>query len=81
MAVNILNLAKTGFGLGLGFYALQIITLLIGMAFFIPGLKMVRQSKERNEGTSNNYIIGMILLVVGVVVMGGIGFSQLVNNI
>lgn len=75
------NFAKMGFGLGLGVISAQLIFVAIGLAFFIPGLMLIRSTKGEDEKNSTSYYTGMALLTVGVVFMGGMGLSTLVDNL
>ena len=72
------SLIKTGFGLGIGLFAAQILFLLLGAAFFIPGyvMYMNKQNKENNT----NQVIGVVLMFLGVIIMGGIGFTILLES-
>ncbi|NBO72509.1 MAG: hypothetical protein EBU66_18265 [Bacteroidetes bacterium] len=73
------NLVKTGFGISVGIFLAQMIFMLIGMVFFIPGYIMfVKADKEKSSGSQ---IGGIILMGLGVVMMGGAGFGFLVNSI
>ena len=76
-----MKLAKTGFGLGLGVYAAQLVFVAMGLALFVPGLVLVRKAKQQNDKSSGTYIGGMILLVLGVLFMGGMGFGMIVDNL
>jgi hypothetical protein len=73
------TLIKTGFGLGIGVLAAQMIFLLVGLAFFIPGYIMI--SKEKKDTSSGSKIGGIVLMGIGVVFMGGVGLGFLVNGI
>ena len=73
------TLIKTGFGLGIGVLAAQMIFLLVGLAFFIPGYIMV--SKEKKDTSSGSKIGGIVLMGIGVVFMGGVGLGFLVTGI
>lgn len=69
-----------GFGLGLGVFASQIIFILIGIAFFLPGLMLVKK-KDKNPEDTTSYYGGIALMAVGVAIMGGLGFGLLVDNL
>jgi len=79
MANSLKNLVKTGFGLGIGVYLAQIVFLLIGAAFFFPGYAML-QRKNREQAPGSEKIVPFLLMGIGVVIMGGIGFGFLVDN-
>ena len=73
------NLVKTGFGISVGMFFAQMIFILIGMVFFIPGYMLFTQAdKEKSEGSK---IGGIILMGLGVVVMGGAGFGILMDSV
>jgi hypothetical protein len=81
-AGSLKSLVKTGFGLGLGVFAAQIIFVLLGMMFFLPGLYLLK--KDQNDKSSNgsgSYYLGVGLMLVGVVLMGGIGFGEFMNDL
>ena len=79
MANSLKNLVKTGFGLGIGVYLAQIVFLLIGAAFFFPGYVMF-QAKTKERASASEKILPFVLMAIGVVIMGGIGFGFLVDN-
>jgi hypothetical protein len=72
------SLVKTGFGLGIGFSLANIIFILIGMAFFIPGYLMFKKASDKKESSSQ--IGGMVLMALGVAIMGGLGFGALLDS-
>ena len=73
------SLIKTGFGLGIGFGLSEIIFILVGLAFFIPGYLMY--SKKSDKNSSGSKTGGIILMVIGVAVMGGLGFGTLIDSL
>lgn len=76
------TLIKTGFGLGIGVLAAQMIFVLVGLAFFVPGYIMFNKDKnEKKDATSATTIGGIVLMVIGVVLMGGIGLGLFINEI
>lgn len=75
------SLARTGFGLGLGVMAAQIVFLLIGAALFIPGYLMVVGQKKESNPSEAKRITGLVLMGIGVLIMGGVGFGFLMENI
>jgi len=77
--ISMRNLVKTGFGISVGMFLAQMIFILIGMVFFIPGYLMFKKADK--EKSSGSQIGGIILMGLGVVMMGGAGFGFLVNSI
>lgn len=75
------NYIKMGFGLGTGVFLAQILFILLGLAFFLPGLSLVQNSKGESQEKKTSYYSGIALMVVGVAIMGGLGFGVLLNNI
>jgi hypothetical protein len=67
---------KTGFGLGLGIYAAQVLFLLLGLAFFLPGYSMYQKATQ--EKTEK--VVPFVIMAVGVVIMGGAGFGILIDS-
>ena len=72
------SLIKTGFGLSVGFLLARMIFILIGMAFFLPGFIMYKKATDKKE--SGTRAAGMALMVIGVVIMGGLGFGALLDS-
>jgi len=82
MAANSLrSLIKTGFGLSIGVFLGQIIFIAIGMLFFIPGFMLFRQSSADKEKGSTSQIGGVVLMGIGVIIMGGMGFGFLLDSL
>jgi len=80
--VKLKSLIKTGFGLGIGVIAAQMIFILLGLAFFVPGYIMFNKEKKGNKDTTSaNAIGGIILMGFGVVLMGGVGLGLFINEI
>lgn len=79
MANSFKSLAKTGFGLGVGLIAAQILFLILGAALFIPGYVMF--TRKENEQNTTNKVVGVVLMAVGVIIMGGMGFGILTESI
>jgi hypothetical protein len=79
MANSFKSLVKTGFGLGFGLYAAQIVFLLVGAAFFFPGYLML-QAKNKEKASSSEKIVPFILMAIGILIMGGLGFGFLVEE-
>ena len=78
------SLVKTGFGLSVGMFLAQMIFVLIGMVFFIPGYMMfTKASSDKNDsnGFSGSKLGGIILMGLGVVIMGGAGFGILLDSL
>lgn len=78
---SIFSLARTGFGLGIGVMAAQILFLLVGAAIFVPGYIMFMNSRKEDQKNNATQVTGIILMGIGVLIMGGIGFSFLMENL
>ena len=74
------SLIKTGFGISIGMFLAQMIFILIGMAFFIPGYFLFRKASSDKKETSGSQIGGIILMALGVAIMGGLGFGVLLDS-
>jgi hypothetical protein len=77
MANSLKSLVKTGFGLGLGFYAVQVLFLLFGLAFFLPGYSMFQKATQEKK----DKVVPFVLMTVGVVIMGGAGLGILADSL
>jgi hypothetical protein len=77
------NAFKFGFGAASGFALVQVIFLLVGIAFFIPGLVMLSKEKKKPQDQKNqtNLIIAFILMGIGSVLGLGLGAGFLFSNI
>jgi hypothetical protein len=73
------SLVKTGFGISIGMFLAQMIFILLGMAFFIPGYLMFKKASS-DKKTSASQVGGMVLMALGVAVMGGLGFGVLLDS-
>jgi hypothetical protein len=78
--ISMKSLIKTGFGISIGFYLAHILFILLGMAFFIPGFILLKKSSSDKKKTSASQIGGLVLMVLGVAIMGGLGFGTLLNS-
>lgn len=81
---SIKSYAKLGFGVGIGVIGAQILFTLLGIAFFIPGIIMVRKGRNNTtkEITSDaEYYGGLVLMILGIVLLGGFGLSMFVENL
>ena len=81
MANSFKSLIKAGFGLGIGLTLAQILFILIGAALFIPGFIIVTKANKNNQKGSTEQISGIVLMLVGAVIMGGIGFGLALDNL
>ena len=80
--ISMRNLVKTGFGISVGMFLAQMIFLIIGMVFFIPGYMLfTRASSDKETKSSGSQIGGIVLMGIGVVVMGGAGFGLLMDSV
>ena len=76
------NAFKVGLGAGFGFGLSQIVFLLLGMAFFLPGLIMLSKERKKAKGEKNstNMYIAYALMAVGCVLGLGLGAGFLFTN-
>ena len=80
--ISMRSLIKTGFGISVGMFLAQMIFMVIGIVFFISGYMLYKNVSNDNEKKSNGFQIGGIILMgLGVVVMGGIGFTYLMEAV
>jgi hypothetical protein len=79
--ISMRNLIKTGFGISVGMFLAQMIFILIGMVFFIPGYIMFTKASSDKNKSSGSQIGGIVLMGLGVVIMGGAGFGFLMDSI
>jgi predicted transporter len=78
-SISMRNLVKTGFGLSVGVFFAQMIFILIGLVFFIPGYMLFKKAdKEKSEGSK---VGGIVLMGLGVVIMGGVGIGLLMDSV
>jgi len=75
------SLIKTGFGLSVGVFAAQIIFMIIGLAFFIPGFMMWNTESKKFVKDTARQTGAIILMALGVITMGGAGFGILMNSL
>jgi hypothetical protein len=78
--ISMKSLIKTGFGISVGFSLAHMLFILVGMAFFIPGFILLKKSSSDKKETSGSQIGGLVLMVLGVAIMGGIGFGTLLDS-
>ena len=79
--ISMRNLVKTGFGISIGVFLSQMIFIFIGLVFFIPGYIMFTKSSSDKNKSNSSQITGIVLMGLGVVVMGGIGFGFLMDSV
>lgn len=78
---NFKNIVREGFGVGLGLFASLMVYILFGMLFFIPGFILYNQEKKKGEKGTTLQIVGVVLMAIGVIIMGGVGFSTLIGDV
>jgi len=72
---------KQGFGLGIGFISAQVIFIFVGILFFIPGYLLFISQENKTDPTVSKQISGLVLMLLGVLLAGGIGFGFLIDAI
>jgi len=75
------TMIKQGFGLGIGFISAQVIFIFVGILFFIPGYLLFVSQEKKTDPTVSKQISGLVLMLLGVVLAGGIGFGFLIDAI
>jgi hypothetical protein len=78
--VSMKSLIRTGFGIGIGVFLSNMIFIFIGLAFFIPGYLMFSKSSSDKKKSSGSQVTGIVLMGLGVIIMGGIGFGTLIDS-
>jgi uncharacterized membrane protein len=81
MGTSIWNSFKLGLGLSAGFQVTSMIFMFVGFIFFFPGYIMFKNEKAAGRKGSAAEIGGIILMGLGVIVMGGFGFSMLLGAV
>lgn len=74
---------KIGFGVGAGVFVAQALFFLLGIALFIPGIMLMKRgsSQDKKVVSEPDYYGGLVLMILGVVLMGGIGFGYIIENL
>jgi hypothetical protein len=81
MANSFKSLIKTGLGLGIGVILAQLIFICIGAAIFIPGFILFTKANKNNEKVSSQQITGVVLMILGALIMGGLGFGLALGDL
>lgn len=71
------DLIKTGFGLGVGVTASQILFLLIGVILLVVGTRLLEKARK-GQGS---YAFAYFILILGVVFGLGLGLGFLLENV
>jgi hypothetical protein len=75
------ELVKTGFGLGLGVAAAQMVYLVIGFAFLIWGVSLLKKAREGKESYGFAYFILFLGVVFGLGLGAGFVLDNLMENV
>lgn len=75
------SLIKTGFGFSIGVFAAQMLFIIIGLAFFIPGFMMWNTEQKKFVKDTAKQTGAIVLMALGVVTMGGAGFGILMDSL
>jgi uncharacterized membrane protein YidH (DUF202 family) len=79
-----MNTVKEGFAVSIGAMGAFILYIFIGMLFFIPGYLLFMSEKKKSRvgnGVTVIQMVGIILMIIGVVLMGGLGFGVLLGDL
>lgn len=78
--ISMRSLVKTGFGISVGVFLAQMIFVLLGLLFFIPGFILFKKSYSDKNNSSGSQVGGLVLMGLGVAIMGGLGFGLLLDS-
>ena len=79
---KLINLAREGFGLSLGFLLGVAVYVFVGMLFFVPGYFLFMGERKKGERANTiNQGFGIFLMVLGVIITGGLGFGILLDSL
>ena len=78
---NIRENLTAGFGLGLGFGLSNMVFIVLGLVFFIPGflLFMAEKKKSANDQDKTKMYVGIGLMVLGCILGFGMGFGFILS--
>ena len=77
------DMFKTGFGLFSGIMVAQMLFMLAGLAFFIPGFLMLKKEQKKPKAEQSlvlPYVLMGIGMVLGVGMGSGVFFDNLASN-
>ena len=77
----LMNSIISGFGLGTGFHLSVILFMFLGFLFFLPGYILFKKENDAGRKGSGTEIFAIVLMGLGVIIMGGFGFSMLMDAI
>ena len=65
---------KFSFGASLGYMAVRIIAIALGIAFLLPGIALMKSGDDKNGDKTMKYYFGLVLAIIG-----GIIFYEFYN--
>jgi len=60
---------KFSFGASLGFMAVRLIAIALGIAFLLPGIALMKSGDDKNGGKTMKYYFGLILAIIGGIIL------------
>lgn len=74
------NFITAGFGLSVGYQLSAMLFTLIGALLFIPGYLLFKKERDSGKKGSGLQIFAFILMALGVIITGGLGFGILISG-
>jgi hypothetical protein len=60
---------KFSFGASLGYMAVRIIAIALGLAFLLPGIALINDGNDKNGDKTMKYYFGLVLAIIGGVIL------------
>ena len=60
---------KFSFGATLGYMAVRIIAIALGIAFLLPGIALMKSGDDKNGAKTMKYYFGIVLAIIGGIIL------------
>ena len=60
---------KFSFGATLGYMAVRIIAIALGIAFLLPGIALMKSGDDKNGDKTTKYYFGLVLAIIGGIIL------------
>jgi len=60
---------KFSFGASLGYMAVRIIAIALGIAFLLPGIALIKSEDDKNGDKTMKYYFGIVLAIIGGIIL------------